>query len=168
MNVGDAARKGNRRQSDDRDVHPDDIDLSMDDSPEGDNQDDQDINPDDIDLSMDDSPDGDLGQEGSGDENSDELDSVASAASEDPNSQGLDRSVDGAHLVAKRRADDDTYTELWMFKTADLKADMKLRRDILADTDIPVGRTQSPDGSQRYTTWACGNVEFVEIVGLPN
>jgi len=88
---------------------------------------------------------------------------------EDPNRQGLIRKVSGAHLVFKRKEEDGTYNELWVYKIQkDIRDDSKVRQQILAATDIPIERMQSQDGSQQYDLWTIGDVQMMHIVGLPN
>lgn len=96
-----------------------------------------------------------------------ELDDVVDAATNQPE-PGIKRHVDGARLVSKRKSDDGTFTELWVFHTTNLRDDLKIRRAIVGDTDIPVGASESPTGEQRLETWAVGNIEFVSVTGLPN
>ena len=88
---------------------------------------------------------------------------------EDPNRQGLIRRVPGAHLVYKRKEEDGTYNELWVYKIQkDIRDDSKVRQQILASTDIPIERMQSDDGTQQYDLWTVGDVQMMNIVGLPN
>lgn len=88
---------------------------------------------------------------------------------QDPNRQGLIRQVPGAHLVYKREGEDGTYEELWIYNLRpSMRDELKVRRDILAGTDIPVNKTSSPDGSQTYEVWTAGNAQLVHIQGLPN
>lgn len=86
---------------------------------------------------------------------------------EDPNRQGLIRTVKKAHLVYKRQTEEGTYEELWMYNTTSLRDEMAIRKSILSGTDIPVNRTSSPDGEQEYETWTAGNAEMMLIRGLP-
>ena len=81
---------------------------------------------------------------------------------------GIRRAVNGARLVSKHKSADGSFTELWIYRTERTASDAKVLRAILAGTDIPVGASQSPDGSQTFSTWACGNIEFVEVFGMPN
>ena len=46
--------------------------------------------------------------------------------------------------------------------------ELDVRRDILAGTDIPVNKTKSDDGSQSTDSWNVGNIQYIEIKGLPN
>lgn len=88
---------------------------------------------------------------------------------EDDNRQGVIRRVKNAHLVYKRQQDDGSFSELWVYKQGDRGADeLDTRRDVLAGTDIPPQKTRSPDGRQQAEVWSSGNVQFLEITGLPN
>ena len=101
--------------------------------------------------------------------NDDDLDDVASEATEDPDRQGLIRKVQGAHLVYKRESEDGTYEELWIYNSGDsMKDELNVRRSILSGTDISVNKTSSDDGKQNYSMWSVGNIEMVHIKGLPN
>lgn len=97
-----------------------------------------------------------------------ELDQVATAATEDPDKQGVLRTVKGAHLVYKRASGDGGFEELWMYNVGTLKDELDIRKSILAGTDIPVNRTSSEDGSQEYSIWSAGNAELIHITGLQN
>ena len=100
------------------------------------------------------------------------LDPIVDKAVEDPNRQGLIRTVKKAHLVYKREAEDGTFEELWVFNVGDLKDELKTRKAILSGTDIPAGQTSSPDDgngiAQEYKMWTAGNIEFIKITGLQN
>lgn len=97
-----------------------------------------------------------------------ELDQIANKASEDPDHQGLIRKVPNGHLVYKRQTDEGNYQELWVYNAGALKDSLEVRKAILAGTDIPVGKSRSPDGTQEYEIWTAGNVEMILIKGLPN
>ncbi len=97
-----------------------------------------------------------------------ELSQVVNKATENPNKQGAIRTVSNAHLVYKREQKDGTYEELWMYKIDDMRKALDIRRDIVAGTDIPVNKMTSPDGDQSYTIWSVGNVEMLNIEGLPH
>lgn len=99
--------------------------------------------------------------------NPDEINDEAET-SEDPDKQGLIRTVKRAHLVYKREGDDGTFTELWLYNLQNLQSQTEIKRAILAGTDIPPNQLESPDGSQSYKIWAVGNVEMLEISGLPS
>lgn len=117
----------------------------------------------DIDLDLGDNKDG------SDQETDVELDAVTDNVSEDPNRQGLIRKVKGAHLVYKRKTEDGTYEELWIYNSGNnLRDELEIRKAVLAGTDIPAGRTASPDGKQQYEIWSAGNAEMLQIQGLPN
>lgn len=98
------------------------------------------------------------------------VDQLASKATEDPDKQGLIRTVKGAHLVYKRETEDGTYEEMWAYNTKaqDYKEEQKRRQAILAGTDIPPNKTTSPDGSQSYEIWVTSNAEIMVIKGLTN
>lgn len=82
--------------------------------------------------------------------------------------QGIIRKVNNAHLVFKRKTEDDRFEELWIFKIDDsLKNSLDVKNDILAATDIQNNKTISEDGLQKYELWTAGNVQFLHIVGLP-
>jgi len=86
---------------------------------------------------------------------------------EDPNRQGVIRTVPKAHLVYKRKTPDGTFEELWVYNTGgSMQDELSIRRNILAGTDIPTKKTKSPDGKQHYTVWTIGNAQLVNIQGL--
>jgi hypothetical protein len=87
---------------------------------------------------------------------------------EDPDRQGLIRTVKDAHLVYKRKSADDTYEELWIYNVPDMKTELEIRKAILSGTDIPVNQSQSDDGSQEYHIWSIGNAELLHVTGLTN
>lgn len=97
-----------------------------------------------------------------------DMDTAISQASEDPNRQGLIRVVPSAHLVYKREDATGGFEELWMYNHNDITDELKIRKAILAGTDIPTNKTSSPDGKQKYTIWTAGNAEMLHITGLPN
>lgn len=87
---------------------------------------------------------------------------------EDPDKQGMIRTVRGAYLVYKRLSDNNNYEELWVFNKTNIKTQTKVKNDILAGTDIDPVKLISPDGTQSANTWARGNVQFLTVNGLPN
>lgn len=87
---------------------------------------------------------------------------------EDPDKQGMIRTVRGAYLVYKRVTANNNYEELWVYNTKNIKSQTKIKNDILAGTDIDPVKLISPDGSQRATTWNRGNVQFLTLTGLAN
>jgi hypothetical protein len=90
-------------------------------------------------------------------------------ATGDPDKQGIIRVVKGAHLVYKRETEDGTYEELWVYKTGNPTRDeYKIRKDILAGTDIAFDKMSSEDNAQTYELWTSGNVQMIKIDGLPN
>ena len=91
------------------------------------------------------------------------------ADEEDPNHQGVIRTIDNAHLIYKRKENDGTYSELWIYMIGDgVNDEMKVRRAILAGTDIPQNKIMSSDRSQQYELWTIGNVQFLQVTGLPD
>ena len=97
----------------------------------------------------------------------DEADDTESG--DDPNRQGLLRTVKGAHLVYKRETDEGTFEELWIYGTEkESRNGFDIRKDILAGTDIPIDSMSSEDGEQVYTMWTAGNAQMIKIEGLPN
>ena len=89
---------------------------------------------------------------------------------DDPNFQGVIRHIPGAHLVYKRQTDEGTFDELWIYKIGPNNSDAETntRREILAGSDIEPGHTQSKDGKQQMDLWSVGNVQFLNLTGLPN
>lgn len=88
---------------------------------------------------------------------------------EDPDKQGVIRTIPNAHLVYKRQQEDGTFDELWHYNIGeDFKKELKIRRAILAGTDIPINKMTSPDNSQTYELWTVGNGQMLKIQGLPN
>lgn len=88
---------------------------------------------------------------------------------DDPDKQGVIRTIPNTHLVYKRQQEDGTFDELWHYNIADdFKKELKIRRAILAGTDIPINKMKSPDGSQTYELWTIGNGQMLKIQGLPN
>jgi hypothetical protein len=97
------------------------------------------------------------------------VDDTDNAETQNPDKQGLIRQVPQAHLVFKREEEDGTYRELWIYKIKrEMQDDAKIRQQILAGTDIPVEKMQSEDGTQKYDLWTIGDVQMMNIVGLPN
>lgn len=92
---------------------------------------------------------------------------------EDPDRQGDIRVVKGAHLVYKRKSDNNLYDELWIYKQNQMDTwTLKTYDAIIAGSDIPKGETQSADGTQHVDRYEVGNPKntlvFVEIRGLSN
>lgn len=106
--------------------------------------------------------------EESNEEDRDDLDDVVDTALEDPRKQGVLKTVPGARLVSKVKEEDDSYTELWMYVVSRFKEGFKIRSRILSGTDIPPNQLTSEDGSQTYSSWTVGNIEMLEIKGLPH
>jgi len=147
------------------DLSDDDSDSFEGDDFSGDLDDDIDIrssdDEDDLASDMDDDSDSVFG--------SDEGEEQEEEQQEDPDYQGVIRTVRGAYLVYKRQNASGTFGELWIYNIdKDMKKASELRRAILSGTDINPGTENSPDGSQRVKTTSIGNVQFLEITGLPN
>ncbi len=88
---------------------------------------------------------------------------------EDPTRAGVIRTVDNAHLIYKKQSENGTYEELWIYNVnVNANDELKIRRDILAGTDIPPQKTRSPDGVQTYISTTMGNAQMLEVRGLPN
>lgn len=88
---------------------------------------------------------------------------------EDPDFQGIVRTVAGACLVYKRKNEDGSYDELWIYNVGtNMRDEVKIRRAILSGTDIQPHDVSSPDGTQRLETTTIGNVQYISISGLPN
>lgn len=87
---------------------------------------------------------------------------------EDPNRAGLIRFVKGAHLVYKRQGEDGSYEELWIYPIDKINSGHKIKRAILAGTDIELDTEHSPDGKQTNQVWTVGNAQMIQINGLPN
>lgn len=99
------------------------------------------------------------------------VDGVPVEPESDPDKQGIIRVVPDAHLVYKRKNEQNQYTELWVYKRNLLQHDNKgTHAAILAGSDIPKGRTSSEDGTQTLVTWEIGPpsnlLTFVQISGL--
>lgn len=87
---------------------------------------------------------------------------------EDPNFQGVIRTVKGANLVYKRQMPDNTFTELWIMNVGnDMKKESQTKRAIIAGTDVDAQSQQSQDGKQNMELYTVGNVQFCELSGLP-
>ena len=88
---------------------------------------------------------------------------------QDPNAQGIIRTVNNAHLVYKRQQEDGKFEELWVYNIGDnLHDSLGVRREILQGTDIPRGHTKSENGHQSYTLQTMGNAQLLHITGLSN
>jgi hypothetical protein len=99
-----------------------------------------------------------------------ELDGLADEQpAEDPDFQGVIRTVTGACLVYKRKGEEGTFEELWIYNIGkNMRNEMKIRRSILAGTDIQPNDVSSQDGTQRAESTTIGNVQYLRITGLPN
>jgi hypothetical protein len=98
-----------------------------------------------------------------------ELGDLGEPEQEDPDFQGVIRTVTGACLVYKRKVEDGSYEELWIYNVGkNMRVEAKIRRSILAGTDIDIQGVSSEDGSQNCVTTTIGNTQFLKITGLPN
>lgn len=89
-------------------------------------------------------------------------------SSDDPDYQGNIRTVTGAELVYKRQDQNGTYDELWILTIGkDAEAENNIRKSILSGTAIDPNTQQSDDGTQNASTTTMGNIQFIEITGLP-
>jgi hypothetical protein len=105
----------------------------------------------------------DVDGEDLGDEEADD------AEPEDPNRQGSIRYVEDAHLVYKRQGADGSYEELWIYTSDDdVRRDFRIKKAIIAGTDIPEGEVATEDGNTSYTETRIGNLVYIEITGLAN
>lgn len=91
----------------------------------------------------------------------------------DPDRQGSIRTIPDAHLVYKRKNENNLYDELWIYKQNQHDTwTMKTYDAIVAGSDIPRGSSSSPDGAQTVERWEVGDPKstlvFVNIKGLAN
>lgn len=103
----------------------------------------------------------------------DEQQAPDDAGKPDPDRQGSIRAVPDAHLVYKRKNENNLYDELWIYKQNQHDTwTTKTYGAILAGSDIPKGSSTSPDGSQTVDRWEVGDPKstlvFVNIKGLAN
>lgn len=83
--------------------------------------------------------------------------------------QGAIRTIRGACLVYKRQQEDGTFEELWIYNIGKkYQREEKIKKGIIAGTDIDISKLQSQDGSQKIKISSIGNVQFLTITGLPN
>ena len=88
---------------------------------------------------------------------------------DDPNLQGVIRTVPNSHLIYKRQQEDGTFNELWQYSIGDdFRKELEVRRSILAGTDIPPNKMSSPDNTQSFELWTAGNAQVMHVRGLPN
>lgn len=97
------------------------------------------------------------------------LTDVIDDESDEENFQGIIRTVKGANLVYKRKDTDGDFTELWIYNIGkDMKHSNNVKRAIVAGTDIDPSRMESEDGTQKMDLYSIGNVQYLELSGLPN
>lgn len=151
----------------------DDIDLDDDVDIDIDTDEDDDF---DVDLDADDEADVDIDDEDMededfGDEDYEDFDfsELDDQEEDDPDRQGIIRTVPNAHLVYKRSEEDGTFTELWIYNVGeDFEEELQTRRAILAGTDIENNKMMSPDGQQKFSVWTAGNAQLLQVTGLPS
>lgn len=80
--------------------------------------------------------------------------------------EGETRFVRGARMLWKSKEEDGTFTERWMYLAQSIDDIVRIKRDILSGTDIPVTKTQSPDGRQGFVMEQYGDCVFLTINGL--
>jgi hypothetical protein len=86
---------------------------------------------------------------------------------QDQDFQGLIRTVRGACLVYKRKDENGTFEELWIYNVGqNLKQETIIRKAILAGTDINPNTQESDDGQQKAKTYTIGNVQYLNITGM--
>jgi len=109
-----------------------------------------------------------FGDEGQDDEFSfGDDDGFGTSEEGDPDFQGTIRTVRGACLVYKRKTENGTYEELWVFNVGDnIKQETSVRKAILAGTDIDPNTHMSDDGEQKAKTITIGNVQYLNITGM--
>lgn len=96
------------------------------------------------------------------------VDEIADKEEIDPSKAGLIRFVQGAHLVYKRQVEDGSYEELWIYPISKDNSGHKIKKAIIAGTDIDIDSEQSEDGKQTCELWTAGNAQLLKIQGLPN
>lgn len=100
---------------------------------------------------------------------SDEKDKNEKQEPEDPDRQGLIRTIPGAHLIYKREGHNGTFTEMWMYQVGpNHRTEEKVRSAILDGTDIDQRLGASVSGEQSYEIWTCNDRQIMKISGLPN
>lgn len=86
----------------------------------------------------------------------------------DPDFEGSIRTVHGACLVYKRKGEDGLFEELWIYEVGEGNESLRIRKSILAGTDVDPNNVESEDGTQSANTYSVGNVQFLNVHGLPN
>ena len=88
---------------------------------------------------------------------------------ENPDKQGIIRTIKNAHLIYKRQDGDGTYVELWVYNISKgYKDEYHIRNAILDGTDIETKTGSSPDNKQKFELWTIGERQFIQVTGLPN
>lgn len=82
--------------------------------------------------------------------------------------QGMIRTVHGACLVYKRKNENDSFDELWIYNVGkNLKKETQIRRAIISGTDINPDTQMSDDGVQKAKTLTIGNVQYLNLLNIP-
>lgn len=171
FDMSDLDQEGDMGETPDFDMSDLDQEEFNDESLDGLPENEDEINPDSTELAQDeenpeaqDEFDNDFEEDGTDDEfQDDELEG------EDSEFQGDIRNVPGACLIYKRVSEDSTYEELWIYNVGkDINSEIKIRRAILAGTDIKPQLGRSEDGEQTVKISSLGNVQYLNIFGLPN
>lgn len=104
-------------------------------------------------------------------ENDKDVDSDQFDTLPNDNDQPNMREIKDARLIRKKMHADGTYEELWIYHVGgegDYTRDERIRTSILQDTDIDPASGKSDDDNQHMKVWRSGDVEFLELTGLPN
>lgn len=80
--------------------------------------------------------------------------------------EGPARRVPRAKMLWKKKEDDGTFTERWMYLAQSIDDLVSIKRKILAGTDIPVNKTMSPDGKQGFVLEQFGDIVWITINGV--
>lgn len=76
------------------------------------------------------------------------------------------RRVPRARLLWKKKDDNGTFTERWMYVATNIDDLVAIKRKVLAGTDIPVNKSMSPDGHQSVMMEQFGDLCYLTITGL--
>ena len=104
---------------------------------------------------------------GDGEQHDEEEEGEDGGEDGDADFQGNIRTVRGACLVFKRKDQNGTYEELWVYNIGqNLPEETRVRKAILSGTDIDPNKQESDDGQQKASTWTIGNLQYLKIDGL--
>lgn len=89
---------------------------------------------------------------------------------DNPDKQGMIRTVKNAHLVYKRKTQEGTFEELWIYNSTKdtFRDETDIKLAILSGTDIRSELNRSEDGTQTYSVVRLGNAMLLHIIGLPS